>query len=719
MAESGIRPPKPSGPQWLANWTRTLRRAREAVLTVTRHAPVSVTLIAILVAVAAVTRTLRHSVQDKSWFHDVAYGVPAFQENKWWTLFTGAFFGLTPWQLLTILVLTAVALAWSEWRLGSARLVGVLVAGQLVGVLGAALLSYVLSEQLWAATNWTWPSHLATVRDVGLSTGIVGAVAAASATLRSPWRLRVRAGLAAYVGLTLLFEGSLADVQHLVALIVMVFVGERLFSRTEHGLGARSRREVRLLAFVGLIVLAASHILVWFFPGTGPLGPTDSGDSTVWLMWVHVVVIAAVADRLRRGKRWAWWVTIAVGVFNIITLIVIVIVVIFTDYVPHGGVTLGTSILWSVETMILISGRFAFTVPWRVPVSRSEEGDVTKVKALLREHGGGTMSWMTTWEGNHYAFFGTGDATTAVCYRRHMGTLLALSDPIGAPHRRTDAVRGFIDLAESSGKMPCWFSVGRDTADAARQMGWRTVQIAEDAIVDLPNLAFKGKSWQDVRTAMNKAKKAEITHRLCRLADEPYSIRSQVDAISDEWVGDKGLPEMGFTLGSVDEALDPEVMVSLAVDADERVHGVLSWLPVYGNGAQVRGWTLDVMRRSQDGYGQVIEFLLGSALLAFQREGAAFVSLSGAPLAHSDEQEQSTGAERILDTLGAAMEPLYGFRSLHAFKKKFKPRYESVYLAYRDESDLPRIGVAISRAYLPKMTAAELVRLATNTSTKK
>ncbi len=41
---------------------------------------------------------------------------------------------------------------------------------------------------------------------------------------------------------------------------------------------------------------------------------------------------------------------------------------------------------------------------------------------------------------------------------------------------------------------------------------------------------------------------------------------------------------MGFTLGGVDEALDPDTMVGLAVDADVTVHGVTSWLPVYSAG---------------------------------------------------------------------------------------------------------------------------------------
>jgi lysylphosphatidylglycerol synthetase-like protein (DUF2156 family) len=61
-------------------------------------------------------------------------------------------------------------------------------------------------------------------------------------------------------------------------------------------------------------------------------------------------------------------------------------------------------------------------------------------------------------------------------------------------------------------------------ADAARTAGWRTVQIAEDTIIDLPRLAFKGKKWQDVRSALNKAKRESITFRMTTLAEEPFAI---------------------------------------------------------------------------------------------------------------------------------------------------------------------------------------------------
>lgn len=329
-----------------------------------------------------------------------------------------------------------------------------------------------------------------------------------------------------------------------------------------------------------------------------------------------------------------------------------------------------------------------------------DRGDRDGAVTLLRRHGGANLSWMITWPDNAYWFSADGEAVVA--YRVHAGVVVGLCDPVGPPDRLAATLREFASFAEEHGWSCCLFSVTQHVADAADTMGWRALQVAEEAVVPLPELAFTGKKWQDVRTAINRAKKEGVVFELGRLSDIPYTTVRKVRAISEQWVAEKGLPEMGFTLGGVDEALDPEVRVGLAVRDDSTVDGVTSWLPVLAPGGDVVGWTLDVMRRRDGGFRPVTEFLIASACLAFQSEGAGLVSLSGAPLAHASDDDEGNALERVLDTVGEAMEPMYGFRSLHQFKAKFQPVYAPMYLVYPDEAALPRIGLAIGRAYLPQ-----------------
>jgi lysylphosphatidylglycerol synthetase-like protein (DUF2156 family) len=138
-------------------------------------------------------------------------------------------------------------------------------------------------------------------------------------------------------------------------------------------------------------------------------------------------------------------------------------------------------------------------------------------------------------------------------------------------------------------------------------------------------------------------------------------------------------------------------------------------MPAYGPDGSPQGWTLDVMRRLPDGFRYTMEFLIASACLAFKEEGAAFVSLSGVPLARAGagaEDADRGVLDAFLDTLGARLEPYYGFRSLQAFKSKFQPTHAPLYLVFPDEAALPRIGLALSRAYLPEAGVRDLISLA-------
>ncbi len=370
------------------------------------------------------------------------------------------------------------------------------------------------------------------------------------------------------------------------------------------------------------------------------------------------------------------------------------------------------AVVWAMELALLIAARDAFRTPSRRRRRRTGPGgavDREQATALLRRYGGGNLSWMTTWRDNSY--LSAADGRAYVAYRVHARVAVALGDPVGRPADRAAALTEFAAMCDASGLVPCLFSATERAALDAEALGWQHVQVAEDTVIRLEGLEFRGKSWQDVRTALNRAGKEGMVYRLTTLADEPADVLSQVRAISEEWVSDMGLPEMGFTLGGVDEALDRQVRVGLAIDSGGEVQGVTSWMPVFAEGGAPVGWTLDVMRRRRQGsFRPVVEFLIASTCLAAREDGAAFLSLSGAPLARGATTAGST-LERFLDQLGAALEPYYGFRSLHSFKAKFQPVHEPMHLVYRDQADLPRIGLALTRACLPQAGLRDFGRL--------
>ncbi|MFC4223854.1 phosphatidylglycerol lysyltransferase domain-containing protein [Lysinibacter cavernae] len=679
-------------------------RAAHSIAVLIRRTPFTLSFVVVFLTIGTLTDALWRPAARIATLEPFFYGLPAFEEGRWWTIATGTFLAMTPWEYVLLVVGAAIAGSLFEARYGWAKTAALFGAGQVVAVLVSAFALWVL-----APTGWDWAVRLSTQLDVGPSGGVFALITGLFLVARPPWRLRLILLVWAVVGLQLMYVGSLADLEHFVAVAavsVLYAVTQRGRQRTHIGI-----REQRLIAFTGLVALGAIQLLSALFVLDGPLGRSEPGVEG----WVGVVldllVIVVIARGIRRGRRWAWWVTIVLGILNLLELVVLVIgVAVLGDLGDEYTISFAGSLLWVFLFVFLLWSRRSFQVRSRRR-SRQHTGgaelDAASITDLITAQGGGTLSWMATWKSNQY--LATNDGQGFIAYQEHSGVALALGDPIVPDGGMGTAVAEYIRFTDRAGLTPALFSVGKATVDAA-PTDWSCIQVAEDTIIDLPELEMKGKSWQPIRSSLNRAEREGISFRMSNLNEESWAVLAQVRAISEGWVGDKALPEMGFTLGGVDEALDPNVRVGIAIDEDGSLHGVTSWLPVYGRGGVVRGWTLDLMRRREGGFKPVMEFLLISSALTFKDEGAEFASLSGSPLAHSGTGNVGK-FEGLLDAMSGMLEPFYGFQSLHTFKAKFAPRYEPMYLLYRDEADLPRISIGLIRAFVPSASTAELVRL--------
>lgn len=658
-----------------------------------------------MIVVAIATGTLLQPASAQPWFENVATGLPAFREGRWWTVFTSPFFVDQPIILIVLLPLIVGGIGWAEWQFGAWRTAVLFLAGHIVGVLGAAGL-----VMLFESFGSAWATQLAQRSDVGPSCGALTALVFAIGTLAAPWRLRARILVGGWVAISVLYIGALHDLEHAVAVAAALLVSG-LLPQFRHPSGRPSAREWRLIGFFGLLAIGVIQVFDLVVPYNGPMGQ-NTPVASFFDVALDVIVIALIANGIRRGHRVAWVFALILGIFNVLTGVlaigILTLIPLISDTRVPGeawAAMITPSLLWGALLILLIVGRGAFRVPLRRSRRAPDATPLTREQLIerLQRFGGGTISWMATWDDNARIAVGDG----ALAYQAHTGVAIMLGDPIVPEGGRRAALEEFAAVTEHAGLIPCAFSVSQATADA-RPAGWRATIVAEDTIVDLPRLEFRGKAWNAVRTAINRAARENVSFRLVRLSEEPWNVLAQVRAISEQWTGDKGLPEMRFTLGTVDEAIDPEVRLGIAVDDQGSLHGVTSWLPVYGGDDEIVGWTLDLMRRRDGGFGPVMEFLIASSAAAFSEQGYQFVSLSGAPLVRPADAEDGP-VEQVLDRVAGMIEPLYGFRSLHRFKQKFNPRAASLYLLYRDEGDLPRIGMALTRAYLPDASLRDLV----------
>ena len=412
-----------------------VERERPAWVGFLARVPFTATVSAIILVLAIATGTLWSAAEGKSWYHDVAYGLPAFSAGKFQTLVFGAFFAVKPVYYIWALGLFALFAGFAEWVLGTRRTMVVAVGYQLVGVLAAALFLLI-----FRTSGWEWAQVTAGLVDVNFITGAIAALCVASGAVRPPWRLRLRLAIWTVVLFGLFFIGRQADLEHAIAVLLCMPLSTRLAG--PRGLQARAlptRHEIRLLASVGVLVIAGTQLLAVLLPDR----LTPFGESTGDRSWIYsliaFLVSLLIANGLRRGYRWTWWVSVVLCVLPLALLvlglaIVIVAEIVAPDEVDVDGIAdvAASAVLYLAFLIVLLLGRSAFRVPRRSKRKLATSTSQPELaKELLTRWGGSTISWMTTWPENRHMV--TADGQSYLAFRKHAGVAVALGDPVGPP----------------------------------------------------------------------------------------------------------------------------------------------------------------------------------------------------------------------------------------------------------------------------------------------
>lgn len=381
------------------------------------------------------------------------------------------------------------------------------------------------------------------------------------------------------------------------------------------------------------------------------------------------------------------------------------------DVVSFVPETFEARVFWYLPPAIFWAGAVLATAYLIfAPAAVGDRDDRIRARAMLRAGGGDSFSFMSTWPGNSYWF--APDGTAAIAYQVHHNVAVTVGGPFGPAFADVRVFEQFAAFCGDNGWRPVFYSVSDGPSAELASRGWYRLRIAEEALLDAQEWTPAGKKRQDIRTATNKAAREGVTAVWTRWADLSIAQHLQLRTLSESWLADKELPEMEFTLGGLDQVDDPDVRLMLAIADDGRIEAITSWLPLYGPDG-LRGYVLDVMRRRHEAFNGVMEFVIGAVVVQLKEEGLQTLSLSGAPLAYTAEgASESDAVQRTLDLAGSLLEPGYGFRSLHNFKRKFQPDFSPVWLVVADTAALPATGLALVRCYLPQLTLRQAARMA-------
>lgn len=319
------------------------------------------------------------------------------------------------------------------------------------------------------------------------------------------------------------------------------------------------------------------------------------------------------------------------------------------------------------------------------------------VRRLVADCSDDPMAVFALLPDKHYYFHPQIDGVVAYALWRDMAVVLA--DPVCPEGCREKLVQAFVGFCRECDWKPVFYCLRDSSREVYERSGFQLLRIAEEARIDLPSFALHGGRFQNLRTAMNKARKTGLQFGWYSGGFSPldFSLEQQFHDLSKAWLCRKRGGELGFDLSSFSMANIREHGAAWVKSADGRLEAFATWNS-YADG---RGRCLDLMR-VRPGTKDVMDFLILESMRTFRELGVEEVSFGCAPLANTSDPRECTVYDHAVRFVFENFDRFYGYKRLFYFKQKYHPRWEPRYLAYPCGTPLPMVGMAIAGVHLTK-----------------
>jgi lysyl-tRNA synthetase len=322
------------------------------------------------------------------------------------------------------------------------------------------------------------------------------------------------------------------------------------------------------------------------------------------------------------------------------------------------------------------------------------EADWQHAQRLVHTYGWDTLAYFALRDDKSFFFSADGEAMLAYTYVG--GYAMVAGDPIGASGSLPALLDEFLQMCEERAWNPAFLAVRESDFPAYEARGFRAFYLGDEAILRCDRFSLDN-APKNMRAAVRRIDRAYRFELLTESNASPRLV-AQLNAISARWRGKA--PERGFTMSlSQDiqgEGANPEFLLCVAVDDEDRPGGFLRLVPAYGPDF---GYTLDLMRHDPAAPNGMTEFLIAATARALDERGVVRLSMNFAMWGRLFADDVPfTPAERVARRLVGLLNPFFQIRSLRDFNNKFDPEWLPRVLAYRKPTDLPKVGLLYAGA---------------------
>ncbi|MDZ8140545.1 MAG: phosphatidylglycerol lysyltransferase domain-containing protein [Nostoc sp. DedQUE04] len=325
---------------------------------------------------------------------------------------------------------------------------------------------------------------------------------------------------------------------------------------------------------------------------------------------------------------------------------------------------------------------------WRNLTTTNER---RRVKEIVEQYGCSSLAALTLLNDKSYYFSPSGNSVIA--YVPKGRGAIALGDPIGPIEDRKETIIAFQQFCQRNDWYPGFYQTMPDDVELYKSLGFKVLKIGEEAIVDLKSFTLQGKAGKNFRPSISRLTKLgyQIDFYQPPIAND---LLHRLKSVSDEWLKMVQGSEKQFSLGWFDEAYLRECEIAVVHNPEGNISAFANIIREY----QLNEATIDMMRHRSSLENGTMDFLFISLLQHFKENGYDSFNFGLSALAGVGDNPESRRLEKVLRYLYEHLNRFYNFKGLHAYKDKFRPRWEPRYLVYPSLAALPDVVVALIRA---------------------
>ncbi|NOY38071.1 MAG: lysylphosphatidylglycerol synthetase family protein [Chlorobi bacterium] len=326
--------------------------------------------------------------------------------------------------------------------------------------------------------------------------------------------------------------------------------------------------------------------------------------------------------------------------------------------------------------------------------TQNQPEQINKAIELVGLYGNSPLDYFKTYF-DKILFFPESPDDGFLAYKFYKGVSIVLENPVCSPEKRGDILREFEHFCSTMDYIYFIYRIPDKDIQLYKDLGMKTLPIGQEAIVNLDRFSLEGREMKSIRNAIRKAEKSGYTAKIY-LPPVPDGKLQQLQQVSDEWLSANKRDELVFSQGLFKQSEVKNTTILASENSEGKIAGFLNIIPDY----KKNEGTYDLIRKTNDAPNGIIDYQIIKMFEYFKSLNLHYANMGMVPI--TGKELDNLSITQALNLLSKVIHKFNDFNGLREFKEKFKPEWETRYLAYQNDFDLILLPRALSEIMKPE-----------------